>query len=74
MPRSAEAVPVIRQRVARGTTVHADEASGWDGYEMRRINHRRAYSIAMAPAPIRRATCTNISVRRGSFSLATNHK
>jgi transposase-like protein len=47
--REAEAVPVIRQRVARGSTVHADEASGWDDlhawYEMRRINHRLAYSM-----------------------------
>jgi transposase-like protein len=47
--REAEAVPVIRQRVARGSTVHADEARGWDDlhawYEMRRINHRRAYSM-----------------------------
>jgi transposase-like protein len=46
--REAEAVPVIRQRVARDSTVHADEAAAWDDlhawYEMRRINHRRAYS------------------------------
>lgn len=45
----AEAVPVIRHRVAGGSTVHADEASAWDDlhawYEMRRINHRRAYSM-----------------------------
>jgi ISXO2-like transposase domain len=45
----AEAVPVIRHRVAGGSTVHADEASAWDDlhawYEMRRINQRRAYSM-----------------------------
>ena len=44
----AEAVPLIRQHVARGSVVHADEATAWDDlqawYEMRRINHRRAYS------------------------------
>ena len=47
--REAEAMPVIRQRVAGGSIVHADEASAWDDlyawYEMRRINHRRAYSM-----------------------------
>ena len=44
----AEAVPIIRRRVARGSTVHADEARAWDdlhaSFEMKRINHREAYS------------------------------
>src|SRR5258706_5218656 len=38
----------IRARVAKGTTVHADEAASWDGlherFEMKRINHQEAYS------------------------------
>jgi transposase-like protein len=46
--READALPLIRQRVALGSIVHADEARAWDDlqarYEMRRINHRRAYS------------------------------
>src|SRR5271166_2489098 len=43
----AEAVPIIRHRVARGSTVHADEARAWDdlhaSFDMKRINHREAY-------------------------------
>jgi hypothetical protein len=38
----------IRARVAKGTTVHADEAGSWDGlherFGMKRINHLEAYS------------------------------
>lgn len=38
-----ESVPAIRERVVTGTTIYADEASGWDGlhteYDLRRINH-----------------------------------
>ena len=44
----AEAVPIVRRRVVRGSTVHADEARAWDqlhaSFEMKRINHREAYS------------------------------
>jgi transposase-like protein len=44
----AEAVPIIRRRVARGSSVHTDEARAWDdlhaSFEMKRINHRVAYS------------------------------
>ena len=46
--REVDAVPIIRRRVASDSIVHADEAAAWDDlhawYEMRRINHRRAYS------------------------------
>lgn len=38
-----ESVPTIRERVVSGTTIYADEASGWDAlhakYDMRRVNH-----------------------------------
>ena len=44
----AEAVPIIRQRIARGSIVHADEARAWDAlhasFEMKRIDHGQAYS------------------------------
>jgi transposase-like protein len=47
--KEADAVPFIRQHVAPGTVVHADEAPGWDRlhahYEMMRINHSVAYSL-----------------------------
>ncbi len=39
----------IKARIAKGTTVHADEATSWDGlhgaFEMKRINHQEAYSF-----------------------------
>jgi hypothetical protein len=41
--------PFIRARIAKGTTVHADESGAWDGlherFEMKRINHQEAYSL-----------------------------
>lgn len=50
-----QAVPTIKQRVAAGTVIHADEASSWDSlqdhFEMRRINHSVCYSDGNA--------CTN---------------
>jgi len=43
-----EAVPTIRERVATGTTVYADEAASWDAlharFETKRINHSIAFS------------------------------
>jgi len=44
----AEAVPIIRRCVARGSIIHADEARAWDdlhaSFEMKRIDHGQAYS------------------------------
>lgn len=41
--REGAAVPVIRQHVATGTTVHADESGEWNilhaSYPMKRVNH-----------------------------------
>ena len=46
--RESEGVALIRQVVAMGSIIHADEAGGWDAlhahYEMRRINHSVAFS------------------------------
>jgi hypothetical protein len=43
----AAAAPLIRQRVASGTTVHADESRAWDilhaSYPMMRVNHSREF-------------------------------
>src|SRR5205823_3485065 len=43
----ASALSFIRARVAKGTTVNADESASWDGlharFEMQRINHLEAY-------------------------------
>lgn len=47
--KESDALPVIRATVPFGSTVHADEAPGWDAlhahYDMRRINHSVAYSM-----------------------------
>lgn len=51
----AEGVALVASNVARGTTVHADEASHWDRlaahFPIKRINHKEAYS--------RDGACTN---------------
>lgn len=53
--KESDAMPFIRQHVAPGSVVHADEAPGWDRlnayYDMRRINHSQSYS--------RDGACTN---------------
>jgi transposase-like protein len=45
----AQAISFISKRVAKGTTINADEASSWDAlhgrFEMKRINHEEAYSL-----------------------------
>src|SRR5712672_1309135 len=44
-----EALSFIRSRVAKGSTINADEAHAWTElnarYEMKRINHQEAYSM-----------------------------
>lgn len=46
--KESDAIDTIRERVPLGSTVHADEARGWDTlhayYDMRRINHSVAFS------------------------------
>ena len=45
----SQAASFILAGIAKGTTVHADESGAWDGlhdrYEMKRINHQKAYSF-----------------------------
>jgi hypothetical protein len=63
-----EAVPIIRRRVARGSTVHADEARAWDdlhaSFEMKRINHREAHSKVAPARTSRKATSRGCDARR----------
>jgi len=46
--KESDAIPAIRERIAVGSVLHADEARGWDAlhahYDMRRINHSVAFS------------------------------
>jgi transposase-like protein len=45
----SKAAAFIKRRIAKGTTVHADESGAWDNlherFEMKRINHQEAYSL-----------------------------
>ena len=47
VPRESAAVPLVRQHVASGTTVHGDESGAWDAlhasYPMLRVNHSREF-------------------------------
>ena len=51
-PAEADAVAAIRQRVIKGTTVHADESAAWNplhaGFAMQRVNHQDGFSIGGA--------------------------
>src|SRR6195952_3253620 len=51
----ADAVGTVRLRIAKGTTVHADESPAWNtlhaNFAMRRVNHQDGYSVEGA--------CTN---------------
>lgn len=48
--READAAEILTERIRAGSTVHADEAPSWDqlgyyaGFDLRRINHKEAYS------------------------------
>ncbi len=48
VPRESDAVPLIRQHVASGTIIHADESSAWErlhaSYDTRRVNHSQEYA------------------------------
>ncbi len=48
--KESDGVPIIRERVALGSTVHADESRAWDvlhaHYDMRRVNHSVEYKSA----------------------------
>jgi hypothetical protein len=48
-PAEEAAVPVIRQRIAKGTVLHADESTAWNklhaAFAMQRVNHQVAYSL-----------------------------
>ena len=45
--KESDAAPLIRRHVASGSTIHADEAAGWDvllaSYPMLRVNHSREF-------------------------------
>jgi transposase-like protein len=70
--KESDAVPTIRQNVASGTTVHADESAAWDilhaSFPMKRVNH----SVEFASED---GACTNQAesffarLRRSEFGI-----
>ena len=72
VPRESAAVPLIRQHVASGTIVHADESSAWDrlhaSYEMRRVNHSAEY-VSDDGASVNQAESWFSRLRRAEYGI-----
>jgi transposase-like protein len=72
VPRESAAVPLIRQRVASGAIVMADEASGWDilhgSYDTRRVNHSVEY-VAADGANVNQAESWFSRLRRAEYGV-----
>ncbi len=49
VPTEEAALPIMSQRIAKATVLHADESPAWNrlhaSFPMRRINHQQGYSI-----------------------------
>ena len=64
----ADATATIRLRIAKGTTIHADESPAWNplhaAFAMQRINHQDGYSVDGA--------CTNGAKTTSSGCAAVN--
>jgi transposase-like protein len=72
VPRESAAVPLIRKHVARGTTVHADEARAWDAlhasYDTFRVNHSREFK-AEDGANVNQAESFFSRLRRAEYGV-----
>ena len=72
VPYEGAAVPLIRQHVASGTIVHADEGSGWDvlhaSYDMRRVNHSVEY-VSEDGASVNQAESWFSRLRRAEYGV-----
>jgi hypothetical protein len=72
VPRESAAVPLIRQHVASGVVVHADEASGWDVlhafYDTRRVNHSVEF-VAEDGANVNQAESFFSRLRRAEYGI-----
>lgn len=70
--READAVSLIRQHVATGTEVHADDAAGWNilhaSYDTRRVNHSVEY-VAEDGANVNQAESFFSRLRRAEFGI-----
>jgi transposase-like protein len=72
VPRESAAIPMIRQHVASGATIMADEASGWDmlhaSYDTRRVNHSIEY-VAEDGANTNQAESWFSRLRRAQYGI-----
>jgi transposase-like protein len=72
VPRESAAVPLIRERVASGTIVHADEAAGWDAlhasFDTRRVNHSVEY-VAEDGTNVNQAESWFSRLRRAQYGV-----
>jgi ribosomal protein L37AE/L43A len=70
--RESAAVPLIRQHLASGTIVHADEGAGWDvlhaSYDMRRVNHSAEY-VGDDGASVNQAESFFSRLRRAEYGV-----
>lgn len=72
VPRESAAIPLIRQHVASGAIIMADEASGWDmlhaSYDTRRVNHSVEY-VAEDGANVNQAESWFSRLRRAQYGV-----
>jgi hypothetical protein len=70
--RESDGVALIRQHVATGTEVHADEAAGWNvlhaSYDMHRVNHSVEY-VSEDGANTNQAESYFARLRRSEFGI-----
>lgn len=72
VPRESAALPLIRENVASGTIVHADESGAWDAlhasYDTRRVNHSVEY-VAADGANVNQAESFFSRLRRAEYGI-----
>ena len=72
VPRESDAVPLIRQNVASGTIVHADELTAWErlhaSYDTRRVTYSAEY-VSEEGASVNQAESFFSRLRRAEFGI-----
>jgi hypothetical protein len=72
VPRESDAVPLVRQHVASGTIIHADESNAWErlhaSYDMYRVNHSAEY-VGEDGASVNQAESFFSRLRRAEYGV-----
>lgn len=72
LPREADAWPLIRQRVSRGSTIHADSANEWNRltawFPMMRVNHS-IEMVSKEGASVNWCESYNARIKRGEYGV-----